>query len=550
MPPKYTIEKWNQIADELCSKYNLIRLEDCNGIRDKFKSITKEGYLVYPNIKSLKRNRQPLIFFKDNPNTIYNIKLWIIINNKNLELISEEYESGQKELRWICKNNKCKKYNKEFLKCWSTVKQGHACNDCGLNKMKETKQNKCPPEKKSLFDIYPEICDKYWDYDRNNKTSKQYYPRSNQSIYWKCNECGYYLPNKLSINNVVSHGLSCPRCSDGISYPEKFMFNVLSQLNIKFKKSKIFNWSKNIKHKNKKLCGNKLYDFWIEIINCIIETHGNHHYKQSKWKGEKAKTLKEEQQNDKIKEQLAISNNIKNYIVIDCRKSNLEYIKNSILTSKLSDLFNLNQIDWEEVHKNSLKSKIKEVCDLWNQDIKNFNEIKNITGLGIWAIIDYLKKGNEIGWCQYITGEGLKRGHPNFKERKPIIQFSKKGEYIKRYESITESSMILNLCIENISAVCNGRKKSAGGFIFILENDYIKNPEIIKNKCEEIKKSKNINYLLTGLTYIGDSPTGEEYEFINQTQFAKEHNLDSDSVNKCLLGRLKSHRKWKFRIKE
>lgn len=82
-----------------------------------------------------------------------------------------------------------------------------------------------------------------------------------------------------------------------------------------------------------------------------------------------------------------------------------------------------------------------------------------------------------------------------------------------------------------------------------IKEDYIKNPEIIKDKCEEIKRPKNINYLLTGLIYIGKSPIGEEYEFINQNEFAKIHNLNSGHINNCLKGRLKSHKKWKFEIK-
>ena len=274
MPPKYTKEKANKIADELCSKNNLIRLEDCNNIYDKFKSMTEEGYLVYSSIINLRANKQTLIFATTNPYTIYNIELWIKLNNKKIELISEKYEGNNKDMKWLCKNDECISYDKEFLKPWRYIQQNHACNECGARKRKETQQNKIPPKRKSLFEIYSEICDKYWDYQRNNKLPIQYYSKSDQSVYWKCNECNYKLPDKIKISSVVEYGLSCPKCSDGLPYPEKLMFNILSQLNVKFKKGKLFDWSKNIKHKNKKLCGNKIYDFWIESKNCIIETHG------------------------------------------------------------------------------------------------------------------------------------------------------------------------------------------------------------------------------------------------------------------------------------
>ena len=43
------------------------------------------------------------------------------------------------------------------------------------------------------------------------------------------------------------------------------------------------------------------------------------------------KNLKQEQLNDKYKYDYAIQNGIKNYIVIDARKSDFEFIRNSII---------------------------------------------------------------------------------------------------------------------------------------------------------------------------------------------------------------------------
>lgn len=44
---------------------------------------------------------------------------------------------------------------------------------------------------------------------------------------------------------------------------------------------------------------------------------------------------------DEDKEFIAKQNGILEYIVIDCRYSNYEWIKNSILASKLNQIFNL-----------------------------------------------------------------------------------------------------------------------------------------------------------------------------------------------------------------
>jgi len=551
---KYTKEERNKIADELCDKNNLIRLEDCTGIHNKFKTRTKEGYFVYPNICSLRENKQPLKFSTSNSDTIYNINLWIKLNDNKFELISKEYKGKENELIWQCKNIKCKRYNKDFIKSWDTVKQNHACPDCGIRKMREAQQNKLPLNRKSLLDIYPEICNKCWDYKRNNKLPNQYFPYSNQKAYWKCGECGNLLTKKLVINNVVKHGVSCPKCSDGISYPEKLMFNVLLQLDINFEIQKMFKWSKNAQHIDKNLSGRKFFDFWIKKDNCIIETHGNHHYKQAKWRGKKAKTLKEEQENDIFKQKLAQDNGIEKYIIIDCKISDLEYIKTNILSSDLCSLYNLNIIDWEKAHEYACKNITKEISELWNNG-NTINEIIKSVKLSRSVVINYLKKGSEVKWCNYNPKEEMKKVGQKLgqkmsdKNGKSIIQLTMKGEYINKYETISEAARKLNLRVENISAICHGRKKSAGGFIFVFEKDYVENPQIVKNKCEEIIKPKNIDYLLTGITYIGKSPTGEEYEFTNQHEFAKIHGLHSGHINNCLKGRLKTHKKWKFKIK-
>ena len=45
--------------------------------------------------------------------------------------------------------------------------------------------------------------------------------------------------------------------------------------------------------------------------------------------------------------ELALRNGIDEYIIIDCRKSNLNWIKNNILDSSLVNIFKLDDIDWE-----------------------------------------------------------------------------------------------------------------------------------------------------------------------------------------------------------
>ena len=77
--------------------------------------------------------------------------------------------------------------------------------------------------------------------------------------------------------------------------------------------------------------------------------------------------LKNQQENDKNKYELAINNGIKpsNYIVIDCRYSDLDFIKNNIINSRFNKIFDLSNIDWLKIGQDSEKSIVKEVCDYW-----------------------------------------------------------------------------------------------------------------------------------------------------------------------------------------
>ena len=168
------------------------------------------------------------------------------------------------------------------------------------------------------------------------------------------------------------------------------MYSALKQLNLKF----ITQLSKT----NFEWCENKKYDFYLSDYNIIIETHGEQHYEESR----RGRSLKEEQENDKLKEKLALSNGIKHYIVIDCRKSELEWIKNSILDSELGNIFDLSDIDWLKCEEFALNNLIKEICT-YKKDNPNISilEMANIFGYERHTIGRWLKRGSLLGWCEY-----------------------------------------------------------------------------------------------------------------------------------------------------
>jgi hypothetical protein len=290
---------------------------------------------------------------------------------------------------------------------------------------------------------------------------------SNDKIWTICPDCGF--EKKMSINNLHIRGFSCLKCGDKISYGEKLMFSVLKKINIEFQiqlSKTTFDW-----------CDKYKYDFYFENDNVqyIIETHGEQHYKETtgSWKY----ALKDVQENDKLKKELVMKNGIKekNYIVIDCRYSNLDFIKQNILKSRLNELFDLNIIDWEECGEFALSNRVKEACILKrdNPDLTT-SDIGNIMKIGKQTIIKYLKKGSEIwDWINYDPKEEQRKSASKaVKLKQKAVKIFKNNILLGLFESAlelekqSEKLFGVKLCSKNISAVCTNKVKTHKGYTF------------------------------------------------------------------------------------
>ena len=281
------------------------------------------------------------------------------------------------------KNNRTDKgYIYECLSCGnvdntleSHIIEGKGCNIC------------CPsPQKivKGINDVattHPHLI----KYFVNVEDAYMYSHGSKYRIKSVCDRCGYI--KNIWLADLTTQGFSCPKCGDGISYPNKFIFNIFEQLNINFSYEETFDWSIG-----------KRYDFYIPQLKCILEAHGEQHYKKSN----RGRSLQEEQENDKLKEQLAKENKIEKYIVVDCRHSDLKFIKNNILNSELVKLFDLSNVDWLKCHEFACNTLVKIVCDLWNDNL-NILQIASQLKLSRGTVFVYLKRGLLLNWCNYKT---------------------------------------------------------------------------------------------------------------------------------------------------
>lgn len=282
----------------------------------------------------------------------------------------------------------------------------------------------------------------------NPEDGYMYMQCSGKKVDWKCQDCSAILNNK-SIDSIKRQGLSCGNCSDGISYPEKVVFGLLNQLNVSFEHDNSQSWSKN-----------KRFDFYIDSKSTIIETHGIQHSSKS-FKSIGGRSLRDEKENDRYKKNLAISNGVKHYIELDCRYSDIDYIRTSILNSEISVIFDLSKVDWDLINKEATKSSLIVACKLWNSGI-NIKGISEMLKLNRNVVSEYLVKGNRLNICSYQK-KSLKA---------KVVQLSKDNVYIKEWNSIIEASKELNITDSNISSCCNNRQKTAGEFKWLFIEDY------------------------------------------------------------------------------
>jgi len=288
-------------------------------------------------------------------------------------------------------------------------------------------------------------------YLANPEDALKYSHSSMVEVITKCPECGH--EKSMDINRLINKGFSCSVCSSGY-YPEKFVFNMLKQLNTNFQtqlSKKTFKW-----------CDKYKYDNYINKINCIIETHGIQHYEDSTGNWMK---LCEVQKNDRNKEELAKNNDIENYIVIDCRKSDMEWIKKSIMNSELPKLldFKDDDVNWLECHEYGCKSSVKLVCIEWHGEVNNILNIENKLKISRSAVINYLKQGTKLGWCipPYNPKQEQEKRIELMKKKisKKVICLTTK----EIFNSISEATIKNNLRNSSgISQCCLNKRKSSG----------------------------------------------------------------------------------------
>lgn len=320
---------------------------------------------------------------------------------RNIKIIDRYYVTKQKFKNGKPYNQNEKWYKYKCLKCgnedamaeYSIYGQHHGCNVCCSASKKIIKGiNDISTTASWMMDY---IIDK--DYCYNNAKYSKIKTKMKCPL---CNKITEYSPYLLFVNN----GLSCS-CKDGNSYPNKYMFALLSQMGIEFEPEKTFSWSDN-----------KRYDFYIvhNGKHIICEMNGLQHYQpRESWTG---RTLEEEIKNDDYKKTLALNNNIDCYFQINSSISDPDYIKSEITLSGILEALGLEYeiINWSKCAEFATSSIYKTIAEYHELNpYLNRKELASYFNVSLDTVITSIKYGIKLGWCNlsFRESQAIREAH-------------------------------------------------------------------------------------------------------------------------------------------
>lgn len=286
---------------------------------------------------------------------------------------------------------------------------------------------------------------------KNPDDGYRYTFQSKVRLAFICPNCGeeHFKPPRDMFGK--NGNFRCNYCTDGFPYPEKFMNAVLKQCGAEY----IYQYSS----KNADWCKGYRYDFYIPEYNVLVETHGvQHYYEKHKF----FMSFEEQQRIDNEKKLLAEEHGIK-FISIDCCDSTVEYIKQHIINSELSNYIDLSSVDWEQCGLYASKSTLYAVCQDWDGQYKTVEDLVAKYHITDVTAVKYLKEGANLGLCDFDIEDYRsyrKRIHYTNvakKRHKPIKCIETGKEYIS-YADIKreEGFYITKSFIGNPSKTSNG----------------------------------------------------------------------------------------------
>lgn len=304
--------------------------------------------------------------------------------------------------------------------------------------------------------------------------AKLYTCQSNRKINPICPFCGLISNSQVTISSIYKIRYFTCSCSDGVSYPNKFIRYLMHQLKALYPSLEYeFEYQRD-------WTGKRSYDCWFKRMNkeYFVEMDGEQH-KNGIFKHYGGRSLEEEQINDEFKNNLARKNNI-DIIRIDrscTTHDKFVSIKDNVLKSIISSLFDLSLIDWHSLSESCEKNIVKEVADYWNKKDKDttMTDIANKFKTNRSVIRSYLKRGSKLGWCDYDpkieTKETILKN--KIKNSKQVMNIETGIIFDSTHDCSRKSKDVFGRFIDSssISQVCRGDRYTVYGLQFKYINN-------------------------------------------------------------------------------
>ena len=374
--------------------------------------------------------------FKFNPGEI------VDVSTGKIKIIANYRKNSYKYVRYLCLN--C---NQEDVKFEGNLVKGTGCRVCS--------NQKCVAGINDIATTDPQIASMM----ASTKDKYKYTKFSTKKVDWKCPICGTVIKN-IQIRQVsAQRKISCPYCSSGISYPNRIMNAILTELDEDFLREFSPKWAINMR-----------YDFWLYKNNMkyFIEMDGGFGHGNKGTETQKREQIKI----DKKKDTLARMHGIK-MIRIDCnylnQESAFDYIIKNILNSELKNILCIDNINFENIRRFAEDKIVYEVCKMFNDGVKKIHLIAEHFKIHPVTVSRYLKRGATIGLCEYSS----KVRYNDYKDynNKKIFQFDSQGNFISDFKSIKDASICLGIHRSSISRCLNGHINSVKGYNFKCENE-------------------------------------------------------------------------------
>jgi hypothetical protein len=222
---------------------------------------------------------------------------------------------------------------------------------------------------------------------------------------------------------------------------------------------------------------------------------------------------------------------LEDYVKLKDNLPEVKYSKKVLQFSIYGDLIR----EWESLKEISKHYNVSErsICGCCR------NEFNTVCGY-LWRYKDdYEKNINIVKPVDLVT--------------KSVVKLSLNGDFVTKYDSITDAASSENGFTANISACCRKKKKSCYGFMWVYEEDYLANKNIkyeakISPKPKKIVQM-NINNDIVKIwdkikdakEYLkicdlhrclkGERKTAGGYKWMYYEDYIKLHNLEQDDKN-------------------